>query len=113
MQQALDADEANLKEDALQLYTQAVDFAISVVSSYSPIFFTKHKLSNQNIQLTVTVDVLVLQTDQIMKASIKICEILYMFCDLSIAFDSLHQVLSEAFILGEMGPFSFLFFKQM
>lgn len=32
MQQALDADEANLKDNALQLYTQAVELAVSVVS---------------------------------------------------------------------------------
>lgn len=35
MQQALDADEANLKENALQLYTQAVELAVSVVSIFS------------------------------------------------------------------------------
>lgn len=33
MQQALDADEANLKDLALQLYTQAVELAVSVVST--------------------------------------------------------------------------------
>ncbi|XP_045498046.1 calpain-7-like [Colias croceus] len=33
MQQALDADEANLKDLALQLYTQAVELAVSVKSS--------------------------------------------------------------------------------
>lgn len=32
MQQALDADEANLTDLALQLYTQAVELAVSVVS---------------------------------------------------------------------------------
>lgn len=32
MQQALDADEANLKDNALKLYTQAVELAVSVVS---------------------------------------------------------------------------------
>lgn len=34
MQQALDADEADLKDLALQLYTQAVELAVSVVSIY-------------------------------------------------------------------------------
>ncbi|KAH9629383.1 hypothetical protein HF086_008899 [Spodoptera exigua] len=33
MQQALDADEANLKDNALKLYTQAVELAVSVKSS--------------------------------------------------------------------------------
>lgn len=33
MQQALDADEADLKDLALQLYTQAVELAVSVVST--------------------------------------------------------------------------------
>lgn len=32
MQQALDADEASLTDLALQLYTQAVELAVSVVS---------------------------------------------------------------------------------
>ncbi|OWR45740.1 putative calpain, partial [Danaus plexippus plexippus] len=42
MQQALDADEANLKDLALQLYTQAVELAVSVKSS-DPDVMTKVK----------------------------------------------------------------------
>ncbi|KAJ0176823.1 hypothetical protein K1T71_008002 [Dendrolimus kikuchii] len=37
MQQALDADEADLKDDALQLYTRAVELAVSVKTSHPEI----------------------------------------------------------------------------
>lgn len=38
MQQALDADEASLTDLALQLYTQAVELAVNVVSIILVIF---------------------------------------------------------------------------
>lgn len=39
LQHALDADEEELKDQALQLYTQAVEFAVTIVSFFDVLFY--------------------------------------------------------------------------